>query len=177
LSIKIEIRKEDAEDLVEFYVEKQKNIKNQMSALEASLKEINGKILELKQILKGEVKSDASEPEYSSKWHWVKKIEFAITVAGRPLTSKEIVDVLTDYDPSYIVGRKTAIASVSATLSAKSGAYEHHKDFVKIPAEWGDYLYDVWKEKVIEPIKENLDNQETDLVKIADSGIGDDLPF
>jgi tRNA(Phe) wybutosine-synthesizing methylase Tyw3 len=145
----IEITDDDAKDLIDFYVEKQRNIKNQMSVLGASLKELNTKILELKQSLQAKnpsVINNKDGVEYSSKWHWVKKIEFAIRQAGKPLTTKEIVDILTEYQPDYISERRSAIASVSAILSTKSGSHSQHKEFVKIASDWGDYAYDVWKE-------------------------------
>jgi hypothetical protein len=178
MPVKIEINQQDAEDLIDFYVEKQKKISDQISGLETSLVQINEKIIELKQILKGEFAQNNTFPEstYSAKWNWVKKITFAIEIAGKPLTTKEIVDVLTDYDPNYIINRKTAIASVSATISAKSGPYEHYKDFIKIPADWGDYSYDVWREKVIES-ENKVDITGENLNKSVGSNIGDDLPF
>ncbi len=144
----IQIDEKDAQDLIDLYIQKQRSIKNQMAVLNADLKALNTKITDLKQALKsGDINTGASdEMEYNINWHWVKKIEFAITKAGKPLTTNEIVDILTDYQPEYISGRRSAIASVSATLSLKSGTHSMHKEFVKIISDWGGTLYDVWKE-------------------------------
>lgn len=167
----LEVTDKDAMDLIEFYTEKQKSIKLQMSELTASLKDISSKIYDLKGIL--DARQTFSSPEdktaYSLKWHWVKKIQFAIHKEGRPLTTKEIVDILSNYQPEYISERRKAIASVSAILSTKSGTHAQHKEFVKIPADWGEYTYDVWRE----------DEKNDDSDDISNSGglSLSDLPF
>lgn len=87
---------------------------------------------------------------YSDKWPWVKKVQFAIEYHKRPLTTREIVETLTEYESSLLIDRKRAIASVSSILSSKSG---ENKDFLRVNSEFGDFAYTVNKSKYVESDK------------------------
>ncbi len=150
MPIKIEISNKYLDDLISFYLEKQKEIKLQIHALENELTELSSLIINLKQSerLESNMQSDTKEYEqYSTDWTWVKKISFVLEKAKKPLSTREIVDVLEVFEPQYVLQRKTATASVSATLSTKSGSYLQKKEFIKIPSEWGDSKFELWTEK------------------------------
>lgn len=171
MPINILFDEKEAQDLIDFYTQKQRAIKGQMATLAAELKSISAKILDLKQGIQSEAQDNPlslDSSEYNIRWHWVKKIEFAITKAGKPLTTNEIVDILQDYQPEFIVNRRSAIASVSATLSAKSGSQSQHKEFVKMIADWGGQTFDIWKE-----IPEDINEQKEPETSLKE----DDLPF
>jgi hypothetical protein len=169
MSIQIEIRNTHINDLINFYYEKQRAIKEQIVNLEIELSEINVLISQLKQrpvnTFAEEIISGTERENYLGNWPWVKKIAFAIKEAGKPITTKDIVNILEKLEPNAIP-RKRAISSVSSTLSVKSGKYSDKKEFIKIPTDSGEFAYETWKE-----IKITATSHEKDHISIQD------LPF
>lgn len=158
MPIQIEINDEHIEALIEFYIQRIKVLRNEISEREKETKEINTQILKLK---KGKnigsssfSTSTSTKPlaNYSDKWPWVKKIRFALDLEGRPLTTKEIVDILIDYEISLMFDRKKAVASISSMLSTKSGP---DKEFLRIESESGDFAYDINKSNTINEFNDN----------------------
>jgi len=123
--LSIEIKDRHIKDLIDFYIEKQRGLRLQITTLEREVKDISAIIMQLKQTSRSgsptEIVQLPGQDIYSVKWPWVRKITFALEQVGTPLTTKEIVDLLTDYEPAFISERRKAIASVSSTLSVKSG--------------------------------------------------------
>ncbi|WP_299178718.1 hypothetical protein [uncultured Chryseobacterium sp.] len=139
MSVQIEIKELYIRDLIEFYLEKQKVLRNEVNALQTQLKDISAVIMQLRQAqLSNSVSMLKGNEVYNSKWPWVKKITFAIQEAGKPLTTKEIVDILTGYEPDFINDRKRVVASVSSTLSVKTGG-----EFEKSESETGENAYSI----------------------------------
>lgn len=141
MALKIEINDNHIQDLIQFYVEKQKTLKTEIAAREKEIKDISAIILQLKSpknSITGQVEKVDEGLVYSTKWPWAKKISFVLHVnGGKPLTTKEIVDEISIYEPEFISDRKRAIASVSSTLSVKAD------EFYKEQGESGDYEYSV----------------------------------
>jgi len=172
MPIKIEIKDDHIKDLIDFYSSKQKNVRDQISKLERDLRDINATIAQLKQrhINRDITISSLLEDRevFSTKWPWAKKIAYAITEASKPITTKEIVDILEIYEPKTDEERKTAISSVSSTLSVKSGKYLDKKDFIKRVSDSGEFEYDIWKEEK---------NIQDSTQKFGSQIVIDDLPF
>jgi hypothetical protein len=145
MPIQIEINDAHVDALIAFYIQRIKALRDEMSIREKELREINTQILKLK---KSKRDIDESKPEqpnaiialYSDKWPWVKKIKFAIELKGRALSTKQIVDILIEYETGLMFERKKAVASISSVLSTKSGA---DKEFVKIESDSGEFAYTI----------------------------------
>jgi len=149
MAVTVEIATKHLKDMIAFYVEKQKAAKSQINAAEKDLRELTLLIAELRNTLLNATASPESpqvQPaQYNTRWPWARKISFAIERAGRPLTTREIVEHLSEYEPEFIEGKKRAIASVSSTLSVKTAAGQ---DFEKIQGEEGDFLYNVKPDEI-----------------------------
>jgi len=163
MAIQIEVQEAHAQLLIDFYVGRLKVLRDEILEREKETKEINSIIQKLR---KREPQLSLSngfhveKPVYSEKWPWVKKVQFALETTDKALTTKEIVDVLTEYEPSFLFDRKRAVASISSILSSKSGA---DKEFVRVDSESGDFAYGLSK---IEKEVKSTDLEEDD-----------DLPF
>jgi len=155
MPIQIEIQDAHAQLLIDFYVGRLKNLRAEILEREKESKEINGIIQKLKRrdtpmIFSNGLHLDKSF--YSEKWPWIRKVQFALETQGRPLTTKEIVDILTEYEPSFLFDRKRAVASISSILSSKSG---EDKDFMRVDSESGDFAYRVNKQRDVESDKDS----------------------
>ena len=146
MSVNIEINENHIDALIDFYIQRMKILRDEIAIREKESKEINAQILKLK---KGKnpsslLSSTSAQPingvGYSDKWPWVKKIRFAIETQGRPLTTKQIVETLTEYEIELMFDRKKAVASISSMLSTKSGP---DKDFIRVEGETGDFAYTI----------------------------------
>ncbi|MFN0081113.1 MAG: hypothetical protein ACKVOM_01215 [Ferruginibacter sp.] len=148
--IKIEFNDEkEVEVLIEMYLNKVKNKKDQLSDLETEIQELNAKVLQLRRALQGgegTYGKVGSDELYSSKWQWVKKICFALEFTKKALTANEIFDVLSKFEMEFNLEKRKIMSSISGTLSSKSGSYEDRKDFIKKEGETGEYEYQIWKE-------------------------------
>ncbi len=148
MPIQIEIHDTHAQLLIEFYVLRLKTLRDEILERERETKEINSTIQKLKK--KGSnsgtqevVNSPMSiGTPYSDKWPWVKKVSFVLENTSNALTTKEIVDVLTEYEPSFLFDRKRAIASISSILSSRWGT---DKEFIRVQSDSGDFAYTVNK--------------------------------
>jgi hypothetical protein len=151
MAIRIEIKDDEIYDLINFYISKQKSVLEQISKLENDLKNVNATIAQLKQRpleIKDSFHAELRETGeiFSSKWSWLKKITYAIKEAGKPVTTKEIIQMLELYEPKSDQDRKTATSSVSSILSVKSGKQSDRKHFVKSLTESGEFAYAIWQE-------------------------------
>lgn len=142
--IQIEVQDTHAQLLIEFYVQRLKVLRDEILERERETKDINSTIQKLKKKNSNsghqEIANNAVsiETPYSDKWPWVKKVSFVLENSSQPLTTKEIVDILTEYEPSFLFDRKRAIASISSILSSKWGA---DKEFLRVESESGDFAY------------------------------------
>lgn len=160
MAIQIEINDAHIDALIDFYIQRLRVLRDEISEREKESKEINAQILTLKKgkgLLSLNDKEVHLTPavEYSEKWPWVKKIRFAINQQGRALTTKEIIETLTEYEIGLMFNRKKAVASVSSMLSTKSG---EGKDFLRIESESGDFAYDLNKKDKTDEEKDNDDD-------------------
>jgi hypothetical protein len=167
MPVNIQIKDGHVKDLVLFYVERQKFLKAQINMLEKEVKEISAIIMQLRQAERTEGATEitplANADVYDDKWPWVRKITFAMEQVNRPVSTREIVDILTEYEPEFIADRKRAIASVSSTLSVKAG-----EEFEKKQGTRGEFEYSL-------PGKDNYISNDT---QSYGTSIGvDDLPF
>lgn len=173
MAIRIEIKDDQIDDLINFYLLKQKGIRDQILKLEIELKDVNATIAQLKQRpVNIKEPFDASfrlnAEVFSTKWPWLKKITFAIKEAGKPVTTNEIIETLELYEPKFKEDRKKVLSSVSSTLSVKSGSYAEKKPFIKRLSESGEFTYDIWQE---------VQNAEEMPRQYGTHIIMDDLPF
>jgi hypothetical protein len=173
MAIHIEIKDDQINDLINFYLTKQKGIRDQILKLEIDLKDVNATIAQLKQRpVKIKDSFDVSlRPDaevFSPKWPWLKKIAYAIKEAGKPVTTKEIIETLELYEPKTEEERKRVLSSVSSTLSVKSGKYSERKPFVKGLSESGEFTFDIWQEE---------QNTEETSRQYGSRIVMDDLPF
>lgn len=187
MAVSIYIQEKEIENLIEFYNSKLKAIKLKKIELDNDEKSIRATLMQLKAKKEGGIKEVENAPydftphgfDYSDKWTWAKKIEFAIKDANEPLTTNEIVDVLAKYEPDFEEGgseRKKAIASISSTLSVKAGLEdEEGKDFIRIDEGTGRSKFSLKEsalDKVIKEAQIKMDNTLPTLNSMVDS-----LPF
>lgn len=145
MAIQIEIHDIHAKLLIDFYIQRLQVLRAEMAERERETKEIYTIIQKLK---RGDISKEtqaaglaqAAPSNYSENWTWIKKVQFAIQQQGKPLTTKEIVETLTEYEPSFIFDRKRAVASISSILSSKSGT---GKEFLKVENDIGDSAYTI----------------------------------
>jgi hypothetical protein len=186
MPVNIYIQDEDLDDIIEFYNGKLKAIKQKKIELEKEEKSLRITLIQLKS--KKDTPREAVSPtadftphgfDYSDKWTWAKKIEFALKDEGKPLSTTEIVDVLAKYEPDFEEGgseRRKAIASISSTLSVKSGLEnEDGKDFIKIEDGTGRSKF-IIKESEPQEMARNIDDKVIKLPATIHIE-NDDLPF
>jgi hypothetical protein len=163
MPIQIEVQDIHAQLLIDFYVSRLKVLRDEILEREKEARDINAIIQKLRKREPPLVSNSLhlEKSTYSEKWPWVKKVQFALETQEKPLTTKEIVDVLTEYEPSFLFDRKRAVASISSILSSKSGV---DKDFVRVSSDSGDFAYELSKQV------NNKNNSELDPLE-------DDLPF
>jgi len=79
---------------------------------------------------------------YDKNWPSIKKIIFAMETANKPLTTREIVDMLKIYDPSFSDKKidEAAIANFSSVLAMKSKSnkiFTRTKGEFDVAIRWG----------------------------------------
>jgi hypothetical protein len=92
-------------------------------------------------------KSEAIHPStngYNPNWTWMQKSVYILKKAGRPLTSKEIIDYLINNCEPGIPPAKL-INSIPATLSVAS----KEGKLLRIKKDNGEYVYDIIKGSMI----------------------------
>lgn len=145
MPIQIEIHESHIQPLVDFYVQRLRVLKDEIFEREKEVKEINFMIQKLRKKNTPDVPTaNTSKVEYSENWPWARKITFAIELMKKPLTTKEIVDVLTEYESAFLFDRKRVVASISSTLSTKSGP---GKEFNRIQNDSGEFAYHLTPEE------------------------------
>ena len=146
MPVNIQIDESHIDALIDFYIQRMKILRDEIAAKEKESKEINIQILKLKKgknqpsLHSSQIDDVRNNVEYSDKWPWVRKIRFAIEQQKKPLTTKQIVETLTEHDTELLFDRKKAIASVSSMLSTKSGL---DKEFIRLEGETGDFAYTI----------------------------------
>ena len=159
MAIKIEVKQNDIHLLIDFYHQKLKILKEEIIAKEKEVRSINSMIVQLKsvdkqQVIKTNLKAEnpinqkKSNPAYSPDWPWAKKIVFALNYKGHALNTKEIIEVLTEFEPSILFEHKKTLASVSSALSLNSGK---GKAFTRSQDPAKRLIYDIRN-------KNNMDN-------------------
>ena len=190
--VNIYIQSKDLLDLIEFYDLKLKAIRQRKKDLERDESEIRATIMQLRakqnaessdigSLIKYSIKPNMNE--YSKRWIWAKKVDFAIREAGKPLTTNEIVDTLMIYEPSFEDDKRRAIASVSSITSVHSGSIEDkEKRFIRIDDETGRSKFFVRDEEDIFNEEGLLEDEKSepkkDLPDITSTqNYIEDLPF
>jgi hypothetical protein len=165
MAIKIEIQESHVQSLIDFYLSRLKMLREEIADRESEFREINMIIQKLKR--NGEsvkiihTKDHIIATQYSDNWSWPKKVRFAMELMNKPMTTRDIAEALTDFEPSLLIDRKRAIASISSILSTKSG---NGKDFLKVENGSGDFAYVVNPDRTIgeRSRNENLTQEEDD---------------
>lgn len=152
VSVNINLSKAELTYLVDTLIDKIKSKKAEKESLEREIKDLNARIIQFKKALNetesGVIINPTTENDnYSDKWAWLTKIEFAINLSKRPLTTNEIYDVLCEFEPHLLADKRKATSTISGTASIKSGSYEEKKDLIKNKNKNGEYEYTIWKEK------------------------------
>jgi hypothetical protein len=147
--LKIDIQESDIESLRQYYIAKQVELKSRMDEIESESKRIDLLLgqLKLAQVLPttyNKIQTDFGKTNpvpsgYSESLTWADKIEFVMKRYMGSMVIKEIIDAISDLEPKYISDRKTAVRSISATLSAQSKGIRDR--FVKNLNERGEYVY------------------------------------
>jgi hypothetical protein len=143
MPVQIEIHESHIQSLVEFYALRLKALREEIAEREKETREINSLIQKLRRKGVPEPTTNGTlipRVEYSETWPWAKKIAFAIELNNKPLTTKEIVDSLIDYESSFLFDRKRVVASISSVLSMKSGP---DKDFIRTENDAGEFAYNI----------------------------------
>lgn len=143
MSINIEVTENDAQLLADFYLKKLKGLKEEIQAKEEEARSINAMLLQLKKVSKEPLVATESakvHTDYSEKWPWLTKIIFALMASDRALTTNEIIEVLTEYESSFLFERRKVTASISSVLSLRSAP---GKELTRFKEPSGDYSYKV----------------------------------
>ncbi len=142
MSIKIEINEAHVKQLMEFYIQRIKVLKEEITERERESKELNESILQLRKAVSdksGNVqKINPKASRYNTLWPWFRKIEFAINHMNKPISTREIIETLSEFEPSFLYNRKKAVASISSVLSTKSGK---GKKFIRKQNDIGEFIY------------------------------------
>lgn len=160
MPIQIDVHESHIQSLIQFYFERLKTLRVEITAKELELKEITLVIQKLKRgSANGNTQDNIGKVniDYSESWPWARKVEFAIELKEKPLSTKEIVDILTEFEPSFLIDRKRVVASISSILSSKSG---EGKEFKRVESDTGDFKYIV-NEK-IDKAKEDKTTEDDD---------------
>jgi hypothetical protein len=163
----LEIKDKDVEDMLEFYISKQKILRAKIANLEKEYKDINAIIIQLKRMPQTgphQIVPISEDELYSPRWTWVKKIAFVLKNSNKPLTANEIINSIGDYESDLLKNRKKTMSSVSGILSVKSGGVSDKKDFIKKAGESGEFEY-------------SLHNIEINKQEYGSNIKIDDLPF
>lgn len=115
----IEIPDSDVAPLREFYEKKENHLIKELEGVRSILEQLKGIHIPSNP---AQLQIDHKMPVgYSEKFTWFKKVQFIIKNYGGELTTSQIVEKLLEFEPAYKgENRKTAVASISAILSAKS---------------------------------------------------------
>jgi hypothetical protein len=124
-NISIHLPKEHIPQLREYYQNRLTSLQKELNEVSALLEQLESQVHTTTQVNgQGVLISppvQISPGGYHPKWSLIKKAKFALKEAGRPLTSKEIVDLIIDnHDPAMRNERKRFMSSMSGTLSAHS---------------------------------------------------------
>jgi hypothetical protein len=142
MPVRIEIQDNHIQSLIGFYINRLRILREEIIGRENEFKEISATIQQLKR--KGEMPKTSSVhvqvnlSDYTENWPWLRKVRFVMEQKNKPLTTKDIAETLTDFEPSLLIDRKRAIASISSILSSKSG---EGKDFLRVGNGPGDFAY------------------------------------
>lgn len=127
----IEILDSEVDAMAEFLHLRKKHFIDQIEINKKEIKKIESLLLQLK----------TSRPLiYSNDWNWIKKIKFALNEIGRPATSKEIAQFLTNYDLKPL---RLILSGVSSNLSVYSKEETDH--FIKTKNKYDSILYSINK--------------------------------
>lgn len=93
--------------------------------------------------LEGKAKKVPHDAEgYSNDFTWLKKIKYALGKNG-PSTTPEIFNVLAEIEPDLTDNRRTAIRSISATISTILNDDTGNPIFIKSTNNSGEYVYEL----------------------------------
>lgn len=74
---------------------------------------------------------------YDPNWTWMQKSVYILNKAGKPLTSKEIIDAIDELEPGISIAK--LVNSVPATLSVAAGQGK----LIRSKLQNGEYAYTV----------------------------------
>jgi hypothetical protein len=112
------LEKEDIDILLKAHEASKKEYQQQIDKLNYAIKRLDEKIANLKRLSIQPYNSHSRE-NYDPNWTWNNKITFILRTSMMPLTGKEIVRAILEFQPELQM--KSVWSSVSATLSADKG--------------------------------------------------------
>mgnify|MGYP002075297013 CR=1 FL=1 len=150
MSIQIDIDEAQVKLLKEFYKTRVNEIQSEISKLTAEIEEL-GRFAKKLDFKPNEVDITLPDPSakysssgYQDRWPWVKKAAFLIEDEGRPLSTKDMVElILEKYEPKLKDKRKTVVASLSAVMSTKT----KEGLFTRVTNQFGEFEFSVANNK------------------------------
>jgi hypothetical protein len=139
-----QIPKEHVPQIREYYLNRRVLLRTELAEVDSLLLQLGIQAEEAAPMMNGQISllPDNGNPSgYNPRWNLIKKAKFAIKNAGRPLTSKEIVEfIINNYDKPLNTQRKKFMSSMSGTLSNKSKA---GGVFKRTQNDADEYEYDI----------------------------------
>jgi hypothetical protein len=161
MEVQLPIPAEHISEIIEFYVNKQKDLKFRSLEIDMEIKEIGNLLARLRDAesnalniqdhyhtfsMISDLVSEDERGKYSPEWPWFRKIRFALLSMKKPATTREIIDFLSLHEADIINDRKKAVSNISSILSSRSGTYYDKRDFIKGERPSGENDYRVWQE-------------------------------
>lgn len=133
--INIDINEQDAKELLDFYHQKQEELRKQMIEInkkyqryESIINQIRGvseaekaehlKVLGKVDIDKVVKKLFDTPEEYNCKWSWGKKAHHALQRRGKASTARQLFEYIKPHEPELEENERTNFTSFSASISA-----------------------------------------------------------
>ena len=143
--ITLELQDDEKNQLLEFYLNKQKDIQNKISGLSNLFKRNEEKIMLLRNG-KEPSHTPASKPlfdkegsalgDYNPKWTWLQKGIYAIKYKGKGIPFRDIVNTILFFEPSLKENKHKVVSGVSVL-----GVKAQKNEIVSRCKEGSDYIY------------------------------------
>ena len=148
-------------DIINEKIAENKSLEDRVEKLK---KELSSNLGNTDQQIKGLTFNDFTYPDgYSPSMLWIDKVKYILKMFPKGLTTSHIIDELIKIEPKYSDDRKTAVRSISATVSAKS---KSGGELQRVTNFRNEFVYSIKPEEVNEVILVNNNNNDDE-----------DLPF
>jgi hypothetical protein len=124
MDIQLKISEQLAKEMLEFIETKIRSKQTEIVELENEIADLRIQRQELEARLNGSQKllvPDKSEVKYQPKWPIFRKILFILEKHGRPMSTRDIVEYITElYEPEIANERNKLVGNVSSVLGTKA---------------------------------------------------------